>query len=40
MGEIKNTEGQLIKEENNEKIVVIGARVHNLRNVDVEIPRN
>ena len=26
--------------ESEEKIVVLGARVHNLKNIDVEIPRN
>ncbi|MFW6259308.1 MAG: excinuclease ABC subunit UvrA [Tangfeifania sp.] len=36
------TEGQVLEEwiEPGEKIVVHGARVHNLRNIDVEIPRN
>ncbi|NLB25475.1 MAG: excinuclease ABC subunit UvrA, partial [Bacteroidales bacterium] len=39
MGEFKSTEEQHIAE-GAEKIVVNGARVHNLRNIDVEIPRN
>jgi excinuclease ABC subunit A len=36
----KDTEVQLAELESEEKIIVQGARVHNLRNIDVEIPRN
>ena len=35
-----NTEVQLAELESEEKIIVQGARVHNLRNIDVDIPRN
>ena len=35
-----NTEVQLAELESEDKIIVHGARVHNLKNVDVEIPRN
>ena len=35
-----NTEVQLAEHESEEKIIVQGARVHNLRNIDVDIPRN
>ncbi|MGM0619445.1 MAG: excinuclease ABC subunit UvrA [Bacteroidota bacterium] len=42
MQETKYTEEQVLEElvEPEEKIEVHGARVHNLRNIDVEIPRN
>jgi excinuclease ABC subunit A len=40
MGETKNIAELIVEEESTEKIVVNGARVHNLRNIDVEIPRN
>ncbi|HKL32305.1 MAG TPA: excinuclease ABC subunit UvrA, partial [Tangfeifania sp.] len=42
MQETKYTEEQTLEEwvEPEEKIVVHGARVHNLRNINVEIPRN
>src|SRR6056297_3108540 len=42
MQEIKYTEEQVLEElvKPEEKIEVHGARVHNLRNIDVEIPRN
>jgi excinuclease ABC subunit A len=36
----KDTAVQLAELESEEKIIVQGARVHNLRNIDVEIPRN
>ncbi|AHW59006.1 Excinuclease ABC subunit A [Draconibacterium orientale] len=36
----KDTEVLLAELESEEKIIVQGARVHNLRNIDVEIPRN
>lgn len=36
--QVKNIEEEQI--ESDEKIVVLGARVHNLKNIDVEIPRN
>nr|WP_321358072.1 excinuclease ABC subunit UvrA [uncultured Draconibacterium sp.] len=35
-----DTEVQLAELESEEKIIVQGARVHNLRNIDVDIPRN
>ena len=37
---ITDTEFQLEELESEDKIVVHGARVHNLKNIDVEIPRN
>ncbi|WP_319592361.1 excinuclease ABC subunit UvrA [uncultured Draconibacterium sp.] len=36
----KDTDVQLAELESEEKIIVQGARVHNLRNIDVDIPRN
>jgi len=35
-----DTQGKLEELESEDKIVVHGARVHNLKNIDVEIPRN
>ncbi|MFV0266380.1 MAG: excinuclease ABC subunit UvrA, partial [Draconibacterium sp.] len=40
MTEKVNTEVQLAELESEDRIIVHGARVHNLKNVDVEIPRN